>query len=145
MPTADTIRFTKLADSLSKGLVNFEDDLFGCLLLADLTLGTLQDDAQFVADVLAAGTEATGTAYTPGGLTLNGTTWTQDGSTFVFDADDPLWAASTIDAAFALWFDKTPGTDATNPVIGLWDFGGTKSSTATDFSLIINASGLVTI
>jgi hypothetical protein len=145
MPTADTIRFTKLADSMSKGLVNFEDHLFGCMLLADLTLGTLQDDAQFVADVLAAGTEAAGTAYTPGGQTLGGTTWTQVAGTFVFDVDDPLWAASTIDAAFALWFDKDSGDDATNPVIGLWDFGGTKSSTATDFNLIVNASGLLTI
>lgn len=143
--SADTIRFTKLADSLSQGLVHFDADSFGVILLSALTLGTLQDDAQFVADVLAAGTEATGTAYTAGGATLTGTTWTQVASTFVFNADDPVWAASTIDAAYALFFDKTPGSDATNPVIGLWDFGGTISSTGTDFTLTVNASGIVTI
>jgi hypothetical protein len=40
--------------------------------------------------------------------------------------------------------DSTGVTDATRALIAIWDFGGTQSVTSTNFTLLVNASGLVT-
>lgn len=139
---ASVTAYSKLPDSMR--LINFNSDTFKVMLLSDYTIGTTEDDAQFVADILAVATEPTDADYTAGGLTLSGVTWSQAGTTWTFDCDDPTWPGTTsITAAFALFFDSTPGSDATNPIIGYWDFGG--AVTLTPFALNVNAAGLFTI
>jgi hypothetical protein len=137
--------YSKFIDSLASGLVNLHSDSFKAMLLDSYTIGTTQDDAQFVADVLAApAVETSGTGYTAGGKALTTVTWTQVGGVWTFDCDDVLWTTATISPAYAVFYDSTPGTDATNPVIGYWDFGGTVPSSGVDFSLTVNDSGLFT-
>jgi len=55
-------------------------------------------------------------------------------------ADDPEWAASTITASYAvivLW--KTSSADS--PILACLDFGGSKSSSSSNFKIDFNSGG----
>ena len=98
-----------------------------------------------MADVKGAGTEASGTGYTAGGQALTSVTVATSGTVTTFDCADPSWASSSISAAFAVFYDAQGGTDATNVPIAYWDLGGTQVSSDGDFTLTINASGVVSL
>ena len=105
---------------------------------------------QYVSDVLGAGTETTGTGYTAGGATLSSVTWVQSTNTYTLDAADTVWnaAGGSLSAKYALIYDSTPGSSATNPVIAYVNLDGSAGTvTATDanFTLQWNASGILTI
>ena len=89
---------------------------------------------------------ANGNGYTTGGATLGTPTFTYTGAsnTFTFDGDDVSWSSSTITARYAIIYDSTPGSGATNPLICYVDFGADVSSTASTFSITWNASGIFT-
>jgi hypothetical protein len=91
--------------------------------------------------------EVTGTGYTAGGATLASASITYTGASNVLklDGDDTSWASSTITARYAIIYDATPGTAATNPLIGYVDFGANVSSTAGTFTLSWDANGIATI
>lgn len=138
--------YTMLAKSLVDKKIDLDTDVLKCLLLSAYTVGSTQDSAQYVADVKAVGTEASGTGYTAGGIALSNVAFTKSGHVYTLDADDIVWTSSTISAAYALFYgvaSASPG-DSTNPVIAYWDLGGTQSSTAASFTLTVNASGLLT-
>jgi len=137
--------YTKLATSLADKKVDFDSDTLKAMLLSSYTVGSTQDTAQYVSDVLAVATEASGTGYTSGGATLTGVTVGVSGHVYTLDCNDPSWPSSTITASYALFYDSTPGTNSTNPVICYWDLGGAASSSSGAFTLTINASGLVTL
>lgn len=103
-----------------------------------------QDAHDFFNDVT---NEVTGTGYTAGGATLANCTITYTGATNVLklDADDASWATSTITARYAIVYDSTPGTAATNPLILYVDFGADVVSTAGTFSIVWDAAGLATV
>lgn len=66
------------------------------------------------------------------------------GTTYTLTCGNPSWAASTISAKYAFFYDNTVGgTDSTNLIMCYWDFGGTNSSSSGSFTLTINASGLL--
>lgn len=138
--------YTMLAKSLVDKKIDLDTDVLKCMLLSAYTVGSTQDSAQYVADVKAAGTEASGTGYTAGGASLASIAFTKSGHVYTLDCDDVVWTTSTITAAYALFYgvaSSSPG-DSTNPVIAFWDLGGSQSSTAASFTLTINASGLLT-
>jgi hypothetical protein len=138
--------YTKLGLSLGTKKVDFTADAFKVLLLSAYTVGTTQDTAQFVTDVLAAGTEASGTGYTAGGLAITATSFTESGHVYTFGSTATLqWTTSTITASYALFYDSTPGTNATNPVLGYWDFGGAQSSSAGTFTLSLTGNAICTL
>lgn len=91
--------------------------------------------------------EVSGTGYTAGGATLANKTvgYTSGTNTQKFDADDTSWATSTITARYAVIYDSTPGTAATNPLIGYVDFGADVSSTAAAFTIVWDSAGIFTI
>ena len=93
----------------------------------------------FKADVT---NEVTGTGYTAGGESLTSVTLTQSGGTITFDAADVTWASSTITARGAVVYDDSIVND---PLICYIDFGADKSSSAGDFVLSFNASGIFTL
>jgi len=103
-----------------------------------------QDTHRYKSDVT---NEVTGTGYTAGGATLTTVTVTYDGSsnTITFDADDVSWASASITARYAVFYDATPGSDATRPLIAYWDFGADVTSTAATFTLQIAAGGIATV
>lgn len=140
--------YTKLALSLAQGKVNFSSDTFKVKLLSSYTVGGTQDSAQFESDIITGGVGvelATSGGYTAGGIALTSSTFTESGHVYTYTCANPVWATATFTAAFALFIDTTPGTAGTNPVICWWDFGGSDVGTGGNFTLQINASGLLTI
>ena len=93
----------------------------------------------FKADVT---NEVVGTGYTAGGESLTSVTLTQSGGTITFDAADVTWTSSTITARGAVIYDDSLASD---PLIAYIDFGADKSSSAGDFVLSFNASGIFTL
>ena len=93
----------------------------------------------FKADVT---NEVVGTGYSAGGESLTSVTLTQSGGTITFDADDVTWTSSTITARGAVIYDDSLTDD---PLIAYIDFGADKSSSAGDFVLSFNASGIFTL
>ena len=83
-----------------------------------------------------------GNGYSTGGKSLSSVTLTQSGGTITFDAADLTWASSTITARGAVVYDDSLTND---PLICYIDFGADKSSSAGDFVLTFNASGIFTL
>lgn len=136
--------YGKFIGSLAAKDVNLSSDSIKCMLLSAYT--PAQGTHQFLADVIAAGTEASGTGYTAGGVALTSVTWTLSGETYTLNGTIPAWSTTggSLAAAFAVFYDATPGTNATDPVICYWDLGGTQTSSNGSFTLTPNASGIVT-
>jgi hypothetical protein len=103
-----------------------------------------QDAHDFFNDIT---NEVTGTGYTAGGATLASASITYTGASNVLklDGDDTSWASSTITARYAIIYDATPGTAATNPLIAYVDFGADVTSTAGTFTITWDANGIATV
>ena len=83
--------------------------------------------------------EVSGTNYTAGGQALNPVDPTSSGTTALLDFADETWANATITARGALIYNTTPNTTSislTNPAVIVLDFGGDKTSTAGDFTVV---------
>lgn len=140
--------YTKLADALAQKEVDLDSDSIKCMLLSAYTVGTTQDDAKYLADVLAAATEASGTGYTSGGVALTSVTWTKSGHVYALKGTIPSWdtTGGSLAAAYALFYDDTPGSN--KPVLCYWNLdgsGGTQTSSNGTFGLTQNASGILTL
>lgn len=137
----------KLFGLYHKSLANKEIDLDSDVLKVMLVTSAYtpnQDTHQYKSSVT---NEVTGTGYTAGGATLTGVTVAYDTTTntLTLDANDVTWAASTITARYAIFYDSTPATDATRPLIAYWDFGQDEISASGNFTLTISGSGIATI
>ena len=75
----------------------------------------------------------------------SGVTWLCIGtSVSIFTAGAAVtWNASggSLAAAYVLFYDSTPATNATRPVLGYWDLGGTQTATGGNFTVTPNATG----
>lgn len=80
----------------------------------------------------AATNEITGTGYTAGGNTLTTIAPTSTGTTAFTDFNDTTWSAATITANGALIYNSTQA----NKAVAVLAFGGDKTSTAGDFTII---------
>ena len=83
--------------------------------------------------------EVSGTNYTAGGQALNPVDPTSSGTTALLDFADETWANATITARGALIYNTTPNTTSislTNPAVIVLDFGGDKTSTAGNFTVV---------
>lgn len=104
---------------------------------------TPSDTHRYVSDL--GSNEITGTGYTAGGQALNAVTATYSGGKLVLDAENSSWANSTITAYYAVVYDSTPGSAATNPVISYVNFGGAESDTNGTFQITWAAGGIAYI
>jgi len=105
---------------------------------------------EYVSDFLAGsgGGALTEVSTTSTGYTrqaLASVTWTVTGLVASLGCANPAWADSTISAVYAFFFDNTPTTDATRPLLAYWDLGGTVSDSAGSFTLDIAAGGLISV
>jgi hypothetical protein len=91
--------------------------------------------------------EVVGAGYTAGGVTLTAgnqtITYTAGTNTVTLDGEDASWAASTITARTAVVY-KSTGVASTSPLICYQQSDADISSTAGTFSVVWNASGIVT-
>jgi len=104
-----------------------------------------QDTHDYFDDVVA--NEVSGTGYTAGGLSLAGKTSTYDAANnvLVLDANDAVWANSTITARYAVVYDDAGATNAQKALIGYVDFGSDQSSTNGNFTVTWDATGIIRI
>jgi hypothetical protein len=83
--------------------------------------------------------EVSGTNYSAGGQALTPVDPTSSGTTALTDFTDETWSNDTITARGALIYNTTPNTTSislTNPAVIVLDFGGDKTSTAGDFTVV---------
>lgn len=86
--------------------------------------------------------EVSATGYTSGGAAIANTAATQSGSTYQYDGDDVTWGSSTITARYAIVYDASPGSAATNPLICYIDFGSDQSSSSGNFTITWDSTGV---
>jgi hypothetical protein len=129
--------------SLANKEIDFDTDTI-MVMLCTSTYTPNQDTHRYKSDIT---NEVTGTGYTATGQALTSKTVTYDApsNTLTLSTANPSWAASTITARYAVFYDASPATDATRPLILYWDFGADVSSSSGTFTLTINASGLLTL
>lgn len=84
--------------------------------------------------------ESSGTGYTAGGKVLTGAAISIDGGVAIVDFDDAVWANATVSAAGALIYNSSKA----NRAIAILSFGGTKTSTDGDFSVLMPAPAAAT-
>jgi len=83
-------------------------------------------------DVTGNSDEASGTGYSAGGNTLTNVTPTSSGTTAFTDFANTTWSTATITASGALIYNSS----ASNAAVAVLDFGGDKTSTAGDFTIV---------
>jgi hypothetical protein len=84
--------------------------------------------------------EVTGTGYTAGGTTLSGLSATLQGTTGVLDFASATWPSASISAVGAVVYNSSKA----NRVLGVFDFGGTVTSTGATFTAAAPAVGAAT-
>ncbi len=99
------------------------------------------NNASFTAATTAYTTsnEVSGTGYSAGGGALTNVDPTSSGTTALTDFQDETFSSATITARGALIYNTTPNTTSisvTNPTVVVLDFGGDKTSTAGDFTIV---------
>ena len=90
----------------------------------------------------------TGNGYTAGGATIANDTLTYTTGTNVmkYDGDDVSWTSSTItNARVAVIYDSTPGTAATNPLIGYIVFDADVSTSSGTLTITWDSAGIATL
>jgi len=98
-------------------------------------LAMYTNSASFTAATMAytATNEVSGTGYSAGGGTLTNVTPTTSGTTAYADFADLTFSTATITARGALIYNDTATGD---PSVVVLDFGGDKTSTAGDFTIV---------
>lgn len=107
--------------SLAQKLVDWEDDTIKVSLHTS-TYAVNQDTHDFQDDLT---NEVTATGYTAGGVAITGTALTYDAgtNTLKYDGDNVAWTITgSLIFRYAAIYDSTPGTTATNPLLGYIDF-----------------------
>ena len=91
--------------------------------------------------------EVTGTGYTAGGVALANKTVTVNNTTDkgVFDADDVTLSTATITARGAVLYKSRGGASSADELICYLDFGSDITSTAGNFNITFDATGILTL
>lgn len=123
--------------------IDWNTDTIKCMLVTSIYTPD-QDVHDYYDDIT---NEVVGTGYVAGGATITNPTTTYTGATnkHVLDCDDPSWAASTITARTAIFYDAQTGVTSTEPLICYQQSDSNIVSTAGTFTVQLNASGLVEI
>ena len=146
------LRWSSAARTASPYAVDLSDVATVNLKVGLIATGTLNATRsttaayEFVADLLAnsgsALTEEAGTNYAR--QVLASVTWTRAALVDTLTCANPSWTTATISSKYAFFYAEGGGTDATRPLIAIWDFGGTVSVVAGTYTLQIAGTGLVT-
>lgn len=133
---------TSLTNNFRKGLLvgNYDMDTDVINMALYNTSSHNQNTAAYTTTA-----EAAGTGYTAKGVVMSGVAQATDTTNHVSHLDwstDPSWATSTITATDCMIFDETTVTNpATDASCYIGDFGGSKSSSAGTFTVVLPAAG----
>lgn len=129
--------------TLAQGEWKWTDDIRCALVGAGYTPD--QDAHDYWNDVVA--NEVAGTGYTAGGFALISKSLVYDSPTnaLYFKAGEPLWISATFSARYAVFYSRTPATDAARPLIGWIDFTTVQSPSGEDFRIVFDTLGVFRI
>ena len=135
--------YGKFLLSLANKEVDLDSDTLKVMLCTS-TYTPDQDTHQYKSSVT---NEVSGTGYTATGQALTSVTvaYNAGTNTMTLDSADPSWTTSTITARYAVFYDSTPATDATRPLISYVDFGADVISTSGTFTITLDPAGIATI
>jgi len=148
MPAPVTALSNAFKLELLKGNHDFDNDTFRVALIKENPTGTY--GAATVAYSELGSDQASGTGYTgtfdtvsTGANAAIATGYPQmDGTTAVMDFDDAVFTSVTVQADGCILYN--PNADSAANVIAVFDFGGTVSATAGDFTIQFPAPGATT-
>ena len=148
MPAPVTALSNAFKLELLKGNHDFDNDTFRVALIKENPTGTY--DATTVAYSELGSDQASGTGYTgtfdtisTGAQAAIATGYPQmDGTTAVMDFDDAVFTNVTVQADGCILYNAN--ADSAANVIAVFDFGGTVSATAGDFTIQFPAPGAST-
>jgi hypothetical protein len=148
MPAPVTALSNAFKLELLKGNHDFDNDTFRVALIKENPSGTF--DATTVAYTDLGSDQASGTGYTStfdtvstGAQAAIASGYPQmDGTTAVMDFDDAVFTNVTVQADGCILYN--PNADSAANVIAVFDFGGTVSATAGDFTIQFPAPGAST-
>ena len=125
------------------GTIDLDTDSFKVMLVTSSYVAN-KDTHDFRDDIT---NEVSGTGYSAGGAALAYPTVTQDDTNDLvkWDADDLSWSAATITARGAVIYKSRGGAASADELVMYIDFGSDKTSTAADFTITWNASGILTL
>lgn len=125
-------------DKAKKNLASGTTQLLGgnlwCALVgAGYTPATTTDE--FWSDAVAG--EVSGTGYTANGVALSSVTVTADTTNHrgVMKSANTVFSTVTLSATGCVVYQKNGGANTTWPIVGYYDFGGTKTATAGNFTI----------
>ena len=135
--------FGKFFSSLANKEINLNTDSLKAMLVTNAFVPD-QDVMQYKSSVT---NEVVGNGYVAGGQVLTAVTvvYNPATNTLTLDFADPSWPASDITARHIVFYDNTPATDATRPLVAWDDFGVDKISSAGAFTYTCNVAGAVAI
>jgi hypothetical protein len=141
--------FVQASMGVNKNIDLLTDTLnVGLIATSGLAARGTSEGYQYVSQLLANGgsalSEVAGGGYSRQALTS--VAWSTSGLVVTFSAANPSWASATWSAYYAWIHDETAssGTDATRPLLIIFDLGGIQTVTGATFTLAVNASGLAT-
>ena len=128
---------TALCNSFKTGILggvhDLDTDSIKMALIKASPTGTYNASTTNYSDVTGNSDETTGTNYIAGGNVLDNISITLSGSTAIVDIDDEVFANVTLSADGCIIYNASAG----NAAISVHDFGGTKSASAGDFTVVI--------
>lgn len=133
---------------VGKKLVNLSTDTLTVGLIATngIAARSVSQNYEFVSDLLAnngsALTEVAGAGYSR--KNLSSVTYTQSGLLVTLSAASVAYAGTSFTTYYGWLHDETASsaTDATRPLICIWDWGGVQTASGA-WTLTVNAGGLV--
>ena len=148
MPAPVTALSNAFKLEVLKGNHDFDNDTFRVALIKESPTGTF--GAATVAYSELGSDQASGSGYTStfdtvstGAAAAIATGYPQmDGTTAVMDFDDAVFTTVTVQADGCILYN--PNADSAANVIAVFDFGGTVSATAGDFTIQFPAPGAST-
>lgn len=131
-----------------QAFMNKEIDLLSDAIMVALSTSAYtpdQDAHDYFNDVTNELTTANG--YTAGGQQIANDTLTYTSGTNVmkYDGDDMSWTSSSITARVATIYDSTPGTAATDPLIGYCVFNADVTTSAGTLAIAWDSAGILTL
>lgn len=127
-----SIIYNSALDDVARGLIDFDTDVFYCMLVTSLY--TPDKDADLKRSAVT--NEVVGTGYTAEGEVVT-VTVTKDTANDRIDITlgAAAWMVATITARGAVYYKRRGGAASADELVAHIDFGGNVSSTAGTFAL----------
>lgn len=129
--------YNKFFTNLAQGHVNLTTDTIKLALCTSSYTPTQATD-QYWSTPQA--NEITGTGYTAGGATVGSIAITDSG--WDFSGANVSWTGASFTARYAVLYDATPGSAASDILIGYIDFGANETVSSGTFSVDWSSSGI---